>query len=395
MSDFTFEGFTVPEKNYFHMPNEWIDICAEIRDISELKVIQYVIRHTWGFREYGICKVISVDEFRQGRRRQDGSRMDKGTGLSEQSVRNGLKKAIDDGYLVFEIDTSDAARTKKSYALKMRTEVETRVQTLDPPQTLDPVQTLGSEVQTLDPRGINFRPRSEKDTIEKHLEKDTIDNSCDDANASITQDVQTSQSNVSQDDEEEAKKRADFMKFVHEIVAQANDGTRTRSKTVKVTVPKPKTVKPEPTPEEQAFQARCTALQAQIIEWRGYPLTHKGAIINERKAIRTLAEKWTDEQITASREYLFSKHWRWSKPDNRYTIGAQIILDEIGNVQQILKHPQKPAQNGHTPKLASNGTDYNALINDTSRNYIQGGEEELARLQAQLVEKKARQAVKR
>src|SRR5437879_6231968 len=99
-----FAGFVPPEKNFFQMPNEWIDICSEIRDISELKVIQYILRHTWGFHEYGICKTISVDEFMQGRRRQDGSRMDKGTGLSEQGVRNGIKQAISDGYLVCEID---------------------------------------------------------------------------------------------------------------------------------------------------------------------------------------------------------------------------------------------------------------------------------------------------
>ncbi len=140
------------------------------------------------------------------------------------------------------------------------------------------------------------------------------------------------------------------MAKVRVIVEEANNGTR--QKTFKATLPK--AAKPEPTPEEQAFQARCTALQAQIIEWRGYPLTHKGQIINERKAIRSLAETYTDEQIAEVREYLFSKHWRWSKQDNRYTIGAQIILDEAGNVQQILKHPQTSEVNGHSPP-GSNG----------------------------------------
>ncbi len=178
-----FEGFVPPTKNYFPMPNEWIDICSEIRDISELKVIQYVIRHTWGFHEYGICKTISVDEFMQGRRRQDGTRMDKGTGLSEQSVRNGLKKAINDGYLLCETDPSDAGRIKKSYALKMRSDGQ--VQTLDPPQTLDPVpgtnfrpqgtKPYTSDSQSLDPRVPEFIPRTEKDTIERHLEKDTLE----------------------------------------------------------------------------------------------------------------------------------------------------------------------------------------------------------------------------
>jgi hypothetical protein len=174
-----FAGFVPPEKNFFQMPNAWIDICAEIRDISELKVIQYILRHTWGFHEYGICKTISVDEFMQGRRRQDGSRIDRGTGLSEQSVRNGIKQAIGDGYLVCEIDTSDAGRIKKSYTLKMRT-AELEVQSLYPPQTLDPLNFIPqgtnlytSDSQSLDPRVPEFIPRTEKDTIRKTLKKDT------------------------------------------------------------------------------------------------------------------------------------------------------------------------------------------------------------------------------
>jgi hypothetical protein len=178
----TFEGFVQPTKNYFPVPNNWIDICANIRDISELKVIQYVIRHTWGFREFGICKTISVDEFMHGRRRQDQTRMDSGTGLSEQSVRNGLNKAIKDGYLIYEIDTSDAGRIKKSYALRMQSSPE-QVQTLDPPQTLDPLATIPpgtnfipqgtklytSDSQSLDPRVLNFIPRTEKETLERNL----------------------------------------------------------------------------------------------------------------------------------------------------------------------------------------------------------------------------------
>lgn len=114
--------------------------------------------------------------------------------------------------------------------------------------------------------------------------------------------------------------------------------------------PKPK--KPEPTPEEVAFKERCSRLQTKINEWRGYELTAKGAIINERKAIKTLAEKYSDEQIEKVRIYLFNKHWRWSKPDNRYTIGAQIILDEASNVLQILKgttHPSTSSNNSPSP----------------------------------------------
>ena len=115
-----FEGFVQPTKNYFPMPNIWIEVCAQITNLAELKVIQYVLRHTWGYHEYGKAKAITIDEFMYGRKRQDGTRMDSGTGLkSDRSVKDGLKAALQHGYLVCEVDDTDRARIKKSYALKM------------------------------------------------------------------------------------------------------------------------------------------------------------------------------------------------------------------------------------------------------------------------------------
>jgi hypothetical protein len=119
MSD-TFDGFVPPTKNFFHMPNEWINICARITNLAELKVVQYVLRHTWGYREYdGKPKPITADEFMNGRKRSDGTRIDDGTGLSKPSVIQGLKYAIKNGYLICETDDADKARVIKSYALKM------------------------------------------------------------------------------------------------------------------------------------------------------------------------------------------------------------------------------------------------------------------------------------
>lgn len=116
----SFDGFPTPSKNFFSMPNAITDIIANITNMAELKVIIYVIRHTWGFHEYGKPKAISVDEFMNGRKRNDGkTRMDKGTGLSHHSVIEGLRRAVDHGYLICDVDDSDLARVKKSYALKM------------------------------------------------------------------------------------------------------------------------------------------------------------------------------------------------------------------------------------------------------------------------------------
>ncbi len=171
----TFPGFEPPSSNFFRMPNNWTDITADMKSMAEMKVVEYILRHTWGYQEYGIMKRITIDEFMYGRRRQDGSRLDKGTGLSEQSVRNGLESALADGLIQEEIDDSDKARVKKYYCLRMQHDrLEGGVKDLDPgAQSLGSgVKDLDPEVQTLDPRGQGFRPRTEKDTLETHLKKE-------------------------------------------------------------------------------------------------------------------------------------------------------------------------------------------------------------------------------
>jgi DNA-binding PadR family transcriptional regulator len=168
-----FSGFDRPESNYFRMPNTWTDITAEIDNIAELKVVEYILRHTWGYQEYGLKKHIKIDEFVHGRRRHDGSRMDKGTGLSERAVYDGLRKAVENSLIEEEIDDSDRGRIKKSYSLRMRETAHAgeELQTLQSGvQTLHPhLQDLHPEPQTLQVRGATDAPRTEKDTEERHL----------------------------------------------------------------------------------------------------------------------------------------------------------------------------------------------------------------------------------
>src|ERR671914_382993 len=60
-----------------------------------------------------------------GRRRQDGSRMDRGTGLSNRSVIDGLRQAVEDGFLIEKrdllvqdiIDTLGDTHSKRFYRL--------------------------------------------------------------------------------------------------------------------------------------------------------------------------------------------------------------------------------------------------------------------------------------
>jgi hypothetical protein len=103
----SFPGFDLPEQNWFRLPNSWTDITRDITTLGELKVVEYVLRHTWGYQEFGVAKCISTNEFMNGRRHQDGSRMDRGTGLAKQSVIDGLRKALTHGFLIEHVDKSD------------------------------------------------------------------------------------------------------------------------------------------------------------------------------------------------------------------------------------------------------------------------------------------------
>jgi len=162
-----FDGFEVPESNYYRMPNNWTNISARITTLAELKVVEYVLRHTWGFREYGKAKAITLDEFQHGRKRRNGDRMDQGTGLSRPSVRKGLRDAEEHGYLVVKVDAADKARVKKSYSLRMRPEDDEAGRQESIPQR---ERTLPPGGKNLAPQGKETLPRSEKDTLKKDTE---------------------------------------------------------------------------------------------------------------------------------------------------------------------------------------------------------------------------------
>ncbi len=181
-----FEGFIPPTRNYFPMPNMWIDICAQIDNLAELKVIQYVLRHTWGYQEYdGTPKAITTDEFMHGRKRKaEQSRMDKGTGLSNRSVIDGLRRAVDHGYLTCTVNDEDKARISKAYALKMapvqpdvqnaHTDVKhLHAESRCEASTQQLCQTSIPDMNNLHSGDEGGSQRSEKDTLDKHQEKNT------------------------------------------------------------------------------------------------------------------------------------------------------------------------------------------------------------------------------
>lgn len=160
-SDKKFPGFDIPRQNWFRLPNDWTNLTAEMRSWAEQKVIEYVLRHTWGFQEYGMLKRITLDEFENGRKRRDGSRMDQGIGMRRQAIISGIRQAVEDGFLVEEVDNRDKARIKKYYGLRMLSHPEQGYEDHTP------------EVRSSHTGGVAITLRTEKETLERNQKKDT------------------------------------------------------------------------------------------------------------------------------------------------------------------------------------------------------------------------------
>ncbi len=185
-----FEGFDPPESNYWRLPNNWFDLVAGFTSWAEHKVVEYILRHTWGYQEYGVAKLITMDEFMRGRKRRDGSRLDAGCGMAENSIKKGIADAVAHGFLVVETDDSDRGRIKKFYAPRMRRPAadeglhahRAQGQAL---QTEGQFLTLNSQSLTLDQQelipspqpltlsGSASDPRTEETLPERHLRQHT------------------------------------------------------------------------------------------------------------------------------------------------------------------------------------------------------------------------------
>lgn len=122
MTDFS--GFMDPVQNWSKLPNQLIQMLPIITTVSELKVMLYILRHTWGFQEER-GKWITLDEFQKGRLRKDDTRIDNGTGLSHQSVITGLTKAIEHGMIIELVNDINLNRVQKFYRLRTAEDVDT------------------------------------------------------------------------------------------------------------------------------------------------------------------------------------------------------------------------------------------------------------------------------
>jgi DnaA N-terminal domain len=120
---------------------------------AEHKIVEYLLRHTWGYHEYGIKRRITLDEFMHGRKRHDGSRLDSGTGLGKKAVIDGIRAAIEQGFISEEVDGTDRARVKKYYSLVMLPPTPEELDQLEPSASEQGFGDRTPDVRSSNPRG--------------------------------------------------------------------------------------------------------------------------------------------------------------------------------------------------------------------------------------------------
>lgn len=116
-----FTGFEAPKENFYRLPNNWFsDIIPLLRSkygerlAAPLKMMEYILRHTWGFQEWSGKLCLSAKEIRNGRKR--GTYTDYGTGISENTVKTAGDILEELGLLTISQDTVDKARRYKTYS---------------------------------------------------------------------------------------------------------------------------------------------------------------------------------------------------------------------------------------------------------------------------------------
>src|SRR5579859_4294234 len=146
-----FAGFGEPAKNFSELPHDLIAALPLFETLAELKVVLYILRHTWGYHEYDEPKRITLDEFEHGRKNRKGIRVDGGIGMARNSILNGLERATEHGFISTETNDSDKARIEKFYSLRM-------------------FKDCTSDVQQLHPGIPEIEHRTEKTTLETNQE---------------------------------------------------------------------------------------------------------------------------------------------------------------------------------------------------------------------------------
>jgi DNA-binding MarR family transcriptional regulator len=173
---FRFDGFSAP--NYTQVPDALFDELLPELTESELKVLLYIIRRTYGFKKD--ADSISLGQMVDGIRTRDGRQLDRGAGVSKASASRGVKGLEEKGIIVAVRNQSDQRGFEPTtYALRLKgdplSQFETShvsdldqglVSNLDIQET-EKQQTEGQEISK-GPKPARLIPKQERVILERY-----------------------------------------------------------------------------------------------------------------------------------------------------------------------------------------------------------------------------------
>jgi hypothetical protein len=157
-----FPGFYPPR--YTPIPDQLLDDVMAFLSGAELKVLLYIMRHTYGYKKG--ADSISVKQMVEGITATDGTVVDRGTGLSKASVHAAVKQLEEKALIVVE-RRDTAAGDSAVNVYRVRESQEPGGLKIRPPrsknqttvgQKLDPQETTSQEtiLQDEDERSRSF-----------------------------------------------------------------------------------------------------------------------------------------------------------------------------------------------------------------------------------------------
>jgi phage replication O-like protein O len=112
----TFRGFRSP--NTTPIPDEVFDELLADLSGAELKVLLYICRRTFGWKKES--DNISLNQMLRGITRKDGTRLDRGVGLSKPTLLRTIKSLVEKGIILAEQrDSQEKGHEPTNYRLHM------------------------------------------------------------------------------------------------------------------------------------------------------------------------------------------------------------------------------------------------------------------------------------
>ena len=117
---YKFQGIESP--NYTQVPNVFLDELMSELTGSELKVLMYITRRTFGFSKRS--DNISLNQIANGIIKKDGTVLDKGTGLSKTKIISAINKLVDKGIIIkLKRASKEKGLESTNYSLKFKNDL--------------------------------------------------------------------------------------------------------------------------------------------------------------------------------------------------------------------------------------------------------------------------------